>query len=83
MTKKAIAAAVMAVSCIGMAQAKQADPKATKVEPKKEQRQEAKTLDKQKPDPRPGEGFLIRGRESSVMDKGRPDTTTNWDLWRK
>lgn len=81
MTKKAIAAAVMAVACVGMAQAKKPESKQEQV--KKEQRQEAKTLGKQKPDPRPGEGFLIRGREGAVMDKGRPDTTTNWDLWRK
>lgn len=86
MIKKTIAA-VMAVACIGMAGAQQPGAKAQKpdaAQAKKERRADKpRTLDKQKPAPHPGEGFLIRGREGSVMDKGRPDTTTNWDLWRK
>lgn len=86
MIKKTIAV-VMAVACIGMAGAQQPGAKAQKLEAAqaKKERQSDKplTLDKQKPDPRPGEGFLIRGREGAIMDKGRPDTTTSWDLWRK
>lgn len=87
MTKKAIAAAIMAVAYVGMAGAQQPGAKGQKpdaAQAKKERQSAApRTLDKQKPAPRPGEGFLIRGREGAVMDKGRPDTTTNWDLWRK
>lgn len=84
--KKTIAA-VMAVACIGMASAQQPGAKGQKpnaAQAKKERQSTAPSiLDKQKPAPRTGEGFLIRGREGAVMDKGRPNTTTNWDLWRK
>lgn len=63
-------------------EAKRTPPKAEK--PQQDQRDEQpKTLDKAKPDRQPGEGFLIRGREGSVMDKGRTDTQPTWDLWRK
>ena len=84
---KKLIAAIVAITCAGMSYAQQPSNQRKNPgegRPKTERKAEApRTLDRQKPDPRPGEGFLIRGREGTVMDKGRPDTTANWDLWRK
>ena len=90
MIKKTLAAlaATMAMACISLTHAHPSTPQARKpdaAQAKNEPRASARTLDKEKPAPRPGEGFLIRGRESSSLDKGRPVTNipADWDLWRK
>lgn len=60
-----------------------APEQAKKAEPTKP-RQPGITLDKAKPTPHLGEGFLIHGREGKAMDAGRPSgTQPDWDLWRK
>lgn len=61
------------------------DQKQAKGQKKDQPASNGRTLDKAPPAPRPGEGFLIRGREGSAMDAGRPKqgAQADWDLWRK
>lgn len=93
MKKAVIALMAMAFSVPASAQHQQEkawqrpapEVRADKNDSEKRDRIPSRTLDKAPPAPRPGEGFLIRGREGSAMDAGRPKqgAPADWDLWRK